>query len=82
MGFENFERKRAFVTRSLSQCVSEMFPHIKRLEYAFRMDGISCEAEEVRILHDCGYTSCIDVTGLELLPTARKVLDALDPEVI
>ena len=70
------EQKKAFISRTFSRCVAEMFPGIVRLEYHLHDNG-----DEVVIIRCVdGSTRRVDVTGLDLQQSVEAILAVLNQE--
>ncbi|WP_294855646.1 hypothetical protein [uncultured Oscillibacter sp.] len=73
MSMEQFEQKKAFVTRELSRCVTAVDGNVSKLEYQFTDDG----QESVIIRFSNGYIKTVDVTGDSLYSVMFNVVEAL-----
>lgn len=73
MSMEQFEQKKAFVTRELSRCVAASHEGVDRLEYEYHEGG----EESVIIRFANGYIKTVNTTGDSLRAILLDVLRAL-----
>lgn len=73
MSKEQFEQKKAFVTRELSRCIAASHEGVDRLEYEYHDSGDEC----VVIRFASGYHKSVNTTGDSLHSILLDVLRAL-----
>lgn len=73
MSMEQFEQKKAFVTRELSRCIAAVDGNVSKLEYEYHDSGDEC----VVIRFASGYHKSVNTAGDSLHSILLDVLRAL-----